>query len=263
VARSSVGASVIAVGVGGAHAPSARVTLLSTSASVQTLAGAIREAAKLRLAAGMRWSVMRSALKLPPAENTTAAWAATWLHSRKVDLDVARSALRWHVQHYATPTAILEQMREERILSVPDLETIAHCDGTRRSDPGQGRPARSAAERACGRSVVRRDRSHARIARRSDGGAPLARRIRKHLRARTAARALDVLRRPRDHAARRISGDRQGIWRSARFRRRRSRATISRSSWRCARRRGLVERAWCSSIRGARPLHPFLRTSRG
>jgi hypothetical protein len=113
------------------QAPKARVTLLSPAASVQTLASAIREAAKLRLATGMRWSVMRAALKLPPAENAVDAWAATLLHSRKVDLDVARAALRWHVQHYATPTAMLDQIREERILSVPELETIAHADGTK------------------------------------------------------------------------------------------------------------------------------------
>jgi hypothetical protein len=125
---------VIAVGgsaVAREHAPKARITLLSPTASAQTLAAAIRDAAKLRLATGMRWSVMRAALRLPPADNTAAAWPATVLHARDVDLDVARAALRWHVQHYATPTARLAELREERILSVPELETIAHADGTK------------------------------------------------------------------------------------------------------------------------------------
>jgi hypothetical protein len=124
---------VVAVGSSAAareHAPAARVTLLSPGAKPATLAQAIREAAKLRLATGMRWSVMRAALKLPPADNDVAAWPATVLHARNVDLDVARAALRWHVQHYATPSATLDRLREERVLTVPELETLAHVDGT-------------------------------------------------------------------------------------------------------------------------------------
>lgn len=113
------------------HAPAARVTLLSPTASTQTLANAIREAAKLRLATGMRWSVLRAALKMPPADNGPDTWAATILHARNADIEVARSALRWHVQHYVTPTAVLDQMREERVLTVPELETCAFIDGTR------------------------------------------------------------------------------------------------------------------------------------
>ncbi len=124
---------VVAVGSSAAareHAPTARVTLLSPAAKVATLAQAVREAAKLRLATGMRWSVMRAAMKLPPADNEPAAWPATVLHARNVDLDVARAALRWHVQHYATPTATLDRLREERVLTVPELETLAHVAGT-------------------------------------------------------------------------------------------------------------------------------------
>ena len=125
---------LVAVGTSGAareQAPIARVTLLSPSASSTTIANAIREAAKLRLSTGMRWPVLRAALRLPPAANTPEAWPATILHSRNADLEVARSALRWHVQHYATPTPLFDQLREERMLSVPELETSAHIDGTR------------------------------------------------------------------------------------------------------------------------------------
>ncbi len=113
------------------HAPAARVTLLSPGASSATLSTAIRDAAKLRLATGMRWSVMRAALKLPPVGNDLDAWPATLLHARNVNIEIARAALRWHVPHYATPTELLDRLREERILSVPELETIAHADGTR------------------------------------------------------------------------------------------------------------------------------------
>lgn len=125
---------VIAVGMSTAareQAPIARITLLSPSASPTTLTNAIREAAKLRLSTGMRWPVLRAALKLPPAENTVEQWRPTLLHARNADLELARSALRWHVAHYVTPTQLLEQIREERILSVPELETLAHVDGTK------------------------------------------------------------------------------------------------------------------------------------
>jgi hypothetical protein len=70
-------------------------------------------------------------LKLPPAGNTPEAWPAVLLHSRNADLEIARSALRWHVQHYVTPTTILDQLKQERMLSVPELETVAHIDGTK------------------------------------------------------------------------------------------------------------------------------------
>jgi len=113
------------------HAPAARVTLLSAAAKLTTLTAALNDAAKLRLATGMRWAVMRAALKLPPVEADLRQWGPTLLHARNVDVEVARAALRWHVQHYATPTASLDQLREERILTVPELETIAHADGTR------------------------------------------------------------------------------------------------------------------------------------
>jgi hypothetical protein len=125
---------VIAVGSSASareQAPIARVTLLAPTASIATISSAIREAAKLRLSTGMRWPVLRAALKLPPSENTIDAWPATLLHARTADLELARTALRWHVQHYATPTARLDEIRSERILSVPELETIAHADGTR------------------------------------------------------------------------------------------------------------------------------------
>jgi hypothetical protein len=112
-------------------APSARVTLLSPSASPATLAAAIRECAKLRLSTGMRWPVLRAALKLPPAENAPQQWAPTLLHARNADIELAKSSLRWHVSHYATTTPLFEQLREERVLSVPELETSAHFDGTK------------------------------------------------------------------------------------------------------------------------------------
>jgi hypothetical protein len=125
---------VIAIGsspAARAQAPNARVALLAPNASIATVASSLREAAKLRFATDLRWPVMRAALKMPPARNEPSAWAATLLHARAVDVELARSALRWHVQHYATPTAVLDQLREDRVLTVPELGTCEHVDGTR------------------------------------------------------------------------------------------------------------------------------------
>ncbi|MDB4952939.1 MAG: yedW1 [Myxococcales bacterium] len=124
---------VIAIGTSAQareYAPAAKVTLLSPAASIATLKTALHEAAKLRLTSGMRWPVMRTALGLPPAENTAESWAITLTAARRVDLEIARAALRWHAQHYATPAASLDYLRSERLLTVPELETAAHIDGT-------------------------------------------------------------------------------------------------------------------------------------
>jgi len=124
---------LVAIGMTAAareHAPHARVTLVSPTARITTLVATIHEAAKLRLAAGMRWSVLRAAVGLPPLPESPAAWQPTLVAARKVDLDIARSALRWHVHHYVTGTARLDQLRDERILSVPELEVAAQIDGT-------------------------------------------------------------------------------------------------------------------------------------
>jgi len=123
---------VVAIGsssVARAQAPRARVTLVAPTAKVSTLVAAIREAATHRLAAGMRWPVLRAAAGLPPCEDTPAAWPLTLEAARRVDLEVPRVALRWHALHYATPTARLDQLREERLLTVPELAAAARLDG--------------------------------------------------------------------------------------------------------------------------------------
>lgn len=122
----AIGSSVLAR----EQAPAARVTLVATTARISTLVATIREAEKLRFASGMRWSVLRAACGLPPAPEGPSGWPASLLAARNVDLEIARSALRWHVHHYVTPTGHLELMREQRMLTVPELEVSAHIDGT-------------------------------------------------------------------------------------------------------------------------------------
>jgi len=124
---------VVAIGSSGVareQAPRARVTLVAPTAKVTTIVAAIQEAAKLRLAARMCWAVLRAAVGMPPAEDTPGAWALTLEAARRVDLEVPRAALRWHAHHYATTTARLDQLREERLLTVPELAAAARIDGT-------------------------------------------------------------------------------------------------------------------------------------
>jgi hypothetical protein len=125
---------VFAIGsspVARAQAPLARLTLVAPTARIPTLIAAIRDAAALRLATGMRWPLLRAALGLPPADDALPAWQPTLAAARALAIDIPRAALRWHVHHYVTPTERLTALRDERALTVPELETLTHVDGTR------------------------------------------------------------------------------------------------------------------------------------
>lgn len=113
------------------HAPKARVTLVAPTAKVATVVAAIREAAKLRLSATMRWDTLRAALGLPPVTDAPAAWQPTLVAARTIDIEIPRAALRWHATHYVTPTGRLDELREDRLLTVPELEAASVIDGTR------------------------------------------------------------------------------------------------------------------------------------
>lgn len=124
---------VIAIGGSPAareHAPVARVTLISPTAKIATLCTAIDETARLRLATGLRWPILRAAVGLPPIAESVEHWKPTLVAARAVALDIPRAALRWHAHHYATPTAKLAELFEERILTVPELEVARRIDGT-------------------------------------------------------------------------------------------------------------------------------------
>ena len=125
---------VVAIGVSAIardQAPRARVTLLSSSARTETILAAIKEAAKMRLASGMRWPVLRAAAGLPPVPEERRHWQPTLAAARAVDIEIPRATLRWHATHYVTPTRKLDELREDRVLTVPELEASKVIDGTR------------------------------------------------------------------------------------------------------------------------------------
>jgi hypothetical protein len=78
----------------------------------------------------MRWPVLRAALGMPVMAETPAGWQPTLVAARVVDLEIPRAALRWSANHYATPTAKLDDLRAERVLAVPELELLAKVEGT-------------------------------------------------------------------------------------------------------------------------------------
>ncbi len=124
---------VVAVGQGPvarAQAPIAKVTLLTTSASIASLTAAIQDAARLRLTTAMTGPIARVALALPPAALDLRAIAMMLLASRSMDLEIPRAALRWHVASYVTATPLLDELRQDRLLTVPELELVELCDGT-------------------------------------------------------------------------------------------------------------------------------------
>ena len=112
------------------HATRARVALVAPGAAPAVLLAAIRDAHTLRLAAGMRWPLLRAALGLPAADDAPAAWQPTLVAARAIDIEIPRAALRWHVHDYVTPAARLDELRDDRSLTVPELELVAHIDGT-------------------------------------------------------------------------------------------------------------------------------------
>lgn len=113
------------------QAPRARLTLIAPTARLQTLVTAIHDAAALRLASGLRWPLLRAALDLPEADNAPPAWQLTLAAARAIEIAIPRAALRWYVHCYATATERLDQIRAERVLTVPELAAIAELDGTR------------------------------------------------------------------------------------------------------------------------------------
>lgn len=110
-----------------AHATACRIPLCSPSASALELAQAIDGAARMRLAAAMTPGLARRALGLPPDAPVAAVLAA----ARTVDVELARAALRWHAQAYATATDVVTELRAARGLIVPEIEALANLSGIR------------------------------------------------------------------------------------------------------------------------------------
>lgn len=107
------------------HATAARVAYLASTAAPAELDRAAAEAERLRFTTGLSLGLARRALQLPADANVPAVIAA----ARGLDAELARSALRWHAQHYVTATSMVDDLRSVRALIVPEIEQLAHMNG--------------------------------------------------------------------------------------------------------------------------------------
>lgn len=120
---------VLALGMSadtGSRCAAAHVTLVPPTATPAVLARALDEAARLRFAAALAPGLARRALGLPPGAEAPQMVAA----ARRLDVELARAALRWHAQHYVTATAVIDTLRAARALIPPEIEHLTHMNGT-------------------------------------------------------------------------------------------------------------------------------------
>ena len=120
---------VLAIGMSAdtaTRAAQARVTLVPSTATPAVLARALDDAARLRFAAALAPGLARRALGLPPGADVVQMLAA----SRTLDVDIARAALRWYAQHYVLATPVIDELRAARALVPPEIEHVAHMNGT-------------------------------------------------------------------------------------------------------------------------------------
>ena len=105
--------------------------LVPASADADTFLASAAEAAKLRFAGAMTRAIARRALDLKPVPDPTADAAQVVGAARALPVEVAREALRWHAHSYvaALPDA-LAALREVRALTIPEVDFVAHLDGT-------------------------------------------------------------------------------------------------------------------------------------
>lgn len=108
------------------RAAAAHVALVPPTASPAQLAQALDDAARWRFAAGLSPGLARRALRLPAAAETPQLVAA----ARTLDVELARTALRWYAQHYVTATAVVDELRAARALIPPEIDELQHMGGT-------------------------------------------------------------------------------------------------------------------------------------
>jgi eukaryotic-like serine/threonine-protein kinase len=108
------------------------VPVVPTNVNTDTLIALLVEAVQQRFTFGMRWSLMRAALDLPPAgADDPAVWGTTLQLARSVAIEIPRHALRPFVHHYVTPTAMLGTLIDRRVIATAELDSLRVIDGTR------------------------------------------------------------------------------------------------------------------------------------
>lgn len=110
-------------------AAAARAPLVPPDAKSDSLVAAIGEAARRRFAADMNWRVARKAMGLPQGTGDVREAALIIARARKMEVDIPKAALKWHLKHYAQDRGAIPVLREARALSIPEVELAAHLHG--------------------------------------------------------------------------------------------------------------------------------------
>ncbi len=125
---------VIALGTtaaAAAAAASAHLQLISASDDAGTFMAAAEEALRLRFAGSMTRGLARRALEIQAVGEPVADAAQILGAARAIDVEIPRSALRWHARSYVcADPQLLAALREVRALTIPEVEFSHHLDGT-------------------------------------------------------------------------------------------------------------------------------------
>jgi hypothetical protein len=112
-------------------AAQARCQLVAAGDDPERVLDAADAATRLRLAGTMSRGVARRALGLAPVADPIADAGRILAGARELPVELAREALRWHARSYVcADEAAIAALREARALTIPEVEQLAHLDGT-------------------------------------------------------------------------------------------------------------------------------------
>lgn len=128
-----VPAVVVAVGTEAeaALAREAQVPAALANGPQERLRNAVTYALEHRFASRMSLAMARGALGVEVLGDEADQVATVVRASRQADIGLVQEALRWYPRHYVTATDRIAELREERVLHIPEVELVKLCDGTR------------------------------------------------------------------------------------------------------------------------------------
>jgi hypothetical protein len=114
-----------------ASAAAARCQLVGAGDDADSFLRAAAEAMRLRFAGSMTRGLARRALELAQVGEPIADAAQIVGAARALPVEVAKEALRWHARSYVCGNPeMIAALREVRALTIPEVEFVAHLDGT-------------------------------------------------------------------------------------------------------------------------------------
>ena len=106
-----------------------RLPFISKPIDVRAFVAGAESAAKLRFFTAFTPSAAIAAVKMRAREDELENASVIVGGARMVDPLVVRAALKPHALEYVTPTPLLERLRDERALSVPEQNLVMRLDG--------------------------------------------------------------------------------------------------------------------------------------